>query len=133
MPSFEIMMGSMFTGDEARAKALGAMIHYVMMGTVAFGILYALLYGAFDSVEWWVGVAIGIVHGLVVGLVAMPMMPAMHPRMVAGEPIAPQVGEIRLSPSGVMGKNWGAMTPLGVVMGHAVYGLVHALSYGALV
>jgi hypothetical protein len=29
----------------------------------------------------------------------------------------------------VLGKNWGAMTPAGLVMGHAVYGLVAALVY----
>lgn len=133
MPSFELMTGSMMSGDEKTAKAIGAMIHYVMMGTVVFGIIYALLFQAFDSASWLTGLAIGIVHGFVVGVMFMPMMPAMHPRM--GEPavVGEQSGEVRLSSPGVMGKNWGSMTPMGVLMGHAVYGVVVALLYDAFV
>lgn len=133
MPSFELMTGSMMSGDEKTAKTIGAMIHYVMMGTVVFGIIYALLFQAFDSASWLTGLAIGIVHGLIIGMIFMPMMSTMHPRMgepaVAGEP----TDEIRLSSPGVMGKNWGSMTPMGMLMGHAVYGVVLALLYDAFV
>lgn len=133
MPSFELMTGSMMSGDEKTAKMIGAMIHYVMMGTVLFGIIYALLFQTFDSSSWVTGLVIGIVHGLIVGVMFMPMMPMMHPRMgepaVVGEP----GGEIRLSAPGVMGKKWGSMTPIGVLMGHAVYGVVMALLYDAFV
>lgn len=133
MPSFELMTGSMMSGDEKTAKTIGAFIHYVMMGTVVFGILYALLFQALDSTTWLTGLAIGVVHGVVVGIVFMPMMPAMHPRM-GGAVAADQRGVgIRLSSPGVMGKNWGSMTPMGVLMGHAVYGIVLALVYDALV
>lgn len=133
MPSFELMTGSMMSGDEKTAKAIGAMIHYVMMGTIAFGIVYAVLFQVFDSASWLTGLAIGIAHGVVVGVIFMPMMAMMHPRM--GEPavIGEQTGEIRLSAPGLMGKNWGAMTPMGVLMGHAVYGVVIALLYDAFV
>jgi len=133
MPSFELMTGSMMSGDEKTAKTIGAVIHYVMMGTIVFGIIYALLFQAFDSASWLTGLTIGIVHGIVIGVMFMPMMPAMHPRM--GEPavIGEQTGEIRLSSPGIMGKNWGAMTPIGVLMGHAVYGVVLALLYDAFV
>lgn len=133
MPAFELMTGSMMSGDEKTAKTIGAMIHYVMMGTVVFGIIYALLFQAFDSASWLTGLGIGIVHGFVVGVMFMPMMPAMHPRM--GEPavVGEHSGEVRLSSPGLMGKNWGSMTPMGVLMGHAVYGVVLALLYNAFV
>jgi len=32
----------------------------------------------------------------------------------------------------MLGRNWGAMTPLGVLMGHVVYGAVVALVYGGI-
>lgn len=130
MPSFELMMGSMMSGDEKTAKTIGAMIHYVMMGTVVFGIIYALLFQAFDSASWISGLMIGIIHGLIVGMM-MPMMPMMHPRMGEAAVVGPGSGEIHLSSPGVMGKNWGSLTPVGVLMGHAVYGVVLALLYDA--
>jgi uncharacterized membrane protein YagU involved in acid resistance len=83
MPPMPLVMGSMMSGDRRKAMAIGGMLHYIVMGTVLFGIGYALLFHAFGSAAWWVGVVIGLVHGLAVGLVFMPMMPAMHPRMEA--------------------------------------------------
>jgi hypothetical protein len=142
MPPMPLVMGSMMSGDRRKAMAVGAMLHYIVMGTVLFGIGYALLFHAFGSSTWPVGVAIGVVHGLAVGLVFMPMMPAMHPRMEAqlvgaGAPAEGAVvqevgGEVRLSGPGVLGKDWGGMTPAGLLMGHAVYGLVLALVYTAM-
>ncbi len=133
MPPFPIMTGSMVSGDKRTATIVGTFIHYMMMGTIIFGLLYALLFAGFDSADWWLGVTIGVVHGLVIGVMAMPMMPAMHPRMTRAAVIAEPPREIQLNAPGLMGKNWGAMTPLGVLMGHAVYGVVHALVYSALV
>lgn len=83
MPPMPLVMGSMMSGDRRKAMTIGAMLHYIVMGTILFGIAYALLFHAFGSSAWPVGVVIGVVHGLAVGLVFMPMMPAMHPRMEA--------------------------------------------------
>ncbi len=41
-------------------------------------------------------------------------------------------GEVEVAAPGILGKNWGAMTPVGFIMGHAVYGLVLALVYSAV-
>jgi hypothetical protein len=41
-------------------------------------------------------------------------------------------GEVRLDPPGIHGKNYGAMTPPGVVMAHVIYGLVVGLVYAWL-
>lgn len=73
----------------------------------------------------------------------MPPMPAMHPRMsrrlvpAGGSDDGSTVvtgagGELELRAPGVLGKEWGAMTPVGLLMGHAVYGVVLALLYGWL-
>ncbi len=142
MPPMPLVMGSMMSGDRRKAMTIGAVLHYIVMGTIVFGIGYALLFQVFGSSAWGVGLAIGVVHGLAVGLVFMPMMPAMHPRMEAqlvgaGAPADGAVvqevgGEVRLSGPGILGKDWGGMTPAGLLMGHAVYGLVLALVYTAM-
>jgi hypothetical protein len=143
MPPMPLVIGSMLSGHRAKAMSMGALAHFVVMGTVVFGIVYGLLFSAFDSDAWWVGTLIGVAHGLVVGVVFMPMMPAMHPRMsgelvVAGTSPAPGTvgpddhGGLRIAAPGVLGRNWGGMTPVGLVGGHAVYGLVLALVYAWL-
>ncbi len=104
MPSFELMTGSMMSGDEKTAKAVGAIVHYVMMGTIVFGLIYAFLFQTFDSASWVTGLVIGILHGLVVGLMFMPMMPSMHPRIGEAAVIEQQSGEIHLSSPGLMGR-----------------------------
>ncbi len=131
MPPFELITGSMMTRNEAAARRIGLFIHYVMMGTIVFGIGYALLFSALDSASASTGLVIGVIHGLVVGLVFMPMMPMMHPRMGAAAAGAVP-GEVVLEAPGLMGKNWGSMTPMGVLAGHVVYGVVFALLYSLL-
>jgi hypothetical protein len=139
MPPFPLILGTMVTGDRRRATLMGAFAHYVVMGTVVFGLAYAALFRAFDSASWAVGLGIGVVHGLIVGVMAMPMMPAMHPRMeravgaVGGDSVLETGGEVRVSPPGLLGARWGPVTPLGVLVGHMIYGVVVALVYGWLV
>jgi hypothetical protein len=136
MPPMPLVMGSMMTGEPRQAVRLGTMLHYLVMGTLVFGLLYAALFTSFGSSSVLTGVAIGAVHGLVVGAMAMPMMPAMHPRMSAsseGPAADTSSGTVVLSAPGFFASNWGSMTPVGLVAGHVVYGLVAALIYGALV
>lgn len=138
MPPMPLVMGAMFSGDRKKAMAVGGMAHFVMMGTIVFGLAYAAAFAALDEDAWWVGALIGAVHGLVVGVVAMPMMPSMHPRMSddlpgpGGQTVVETAGEVQLAAPGLLGARWGGMTPLGLVMGHAVYGVVLALVYSAL-
>lgn len=136
MPPMTLVTGSMMSGDPDRARRLGIMIHYVVMGTIAFGLIYAGVFTAVDSASVPTGLIVGAVHGIVVGAMAMPMMPAMHPRMSesnADEAFNTDGGKVTLSKPGFFGANWGAMTPVGLLVGHLVYGLVVALTYSALV
>lgn len=142
MPPMSLISGSMMSGNRRAAWAIGAMVHFVVMGAVVFGLIYAALFAVFGiaaSAAWWVGAIVGLVHGLLVGTMAMPMMPAMHPRMEiqaagAGGPptVSDQPGGLRLSAPGFMGKDWGGMTPMGVVVGHVVYGIVLGFIYALL-
>lgn len=137
MPPMELVTGSMMSGDPDRANQLGIALHWVMMGTVVFGLGYAALFNALGSASWLTGVGIGAVHGLMVGLVFMPMMPSMHPRMtrqpVFAGTVDPDASTVTLAAPGVMGSRWGGMTPVGLLMGHVVYGLVVALVYQSFV
>ncbi|MGE0795352.1 MAG: hypothetical protein AB7I38_17865 [Dehalococcoidia bacterium] len=143
MPSMPLVTGSMIAGSRGMAMRIGSAMHYLMMGTIVFGLAYAALFTAFDDDSWWVGALFGLAHGVILGVVFMPMMPAVHPRMrhelvgVAvpggrGTVAVDEAGEVQLAAPGVLGMRWGGMTPVGMLMGHVVYGLVAALVYGAV-
>jgi len=138
MPAMPLVTGSMASGDRSTAIRMGAVMHYLVMGTVVFGITYGGLFAAFDEDAWWFGAVLGLAHGVLVGLVFMPLMPMMHPRMSrsssaaaagGGTVRAETGGGVQLSAPGVFGKDWGAMTAPGLLGGHVVYGVVLALVY----
>lgn len=135
MPPMPMVMGSMMSGDPDRARRIGTLLHVGVMGTVVFGLVYAALFASFGSASLLTGVAIGGAHGLIVGAVGMPMMPVLHPRMehrAGAAPLEISGGTVQLTAPGFFGINWGGMTPMGLVVGHIVYGIVAALVYGAL-
>lgn len=121
-----LMIGGMMSDDEGKARRLGMTIHVLMMGTVVFGVLYGFLFAAFDSDAALTGLSIGVVHGLIFGLMVLPMMPAIHPRMKAS------ASGFQLDAPGVLGVGYGKGTAVGIVMAHAVYGLVVALVFKGL-
>lgn len=136
MPAMTLIQGTMVTGDEKKAKRIGLMTHVFMMGMAVFGLGYAALFDVFDDASLATGALIGVGHGIVAGIV-MAMMGAMHPRMVAptdrdGDIVTSKEGEIRIIEPGLFAKNYGPMTPIGLIVGHVVYGLVVALIYGQL-
>ena len=96
-----------------------------------FELLPVPIAGFVGTVTMTAGMAMGASSSArsraVVGIMAMPMMGAIHPRM---QPVAEG---FRLDTPGIMGVNYGKGTPLGLLMGHAVYGVVVALVYSALV
>jgi hypothetical protein len=132
MPPMELITGAMVSGDEAMAKQLGYFLHWIMMGTIVFGLVYAAIFSAAGSASWLLGLGAGLAHGVLVG-VSLAMMPAMHPRISgapsAAGPVSTINGEVHLSAPGVFGAAWGGMTPVGLLIGHAVYGIVLALVY----
>jgi uncharacterized membrane protein YagU involved in acid resistance len=113
IPKMDIigMLGTMFTPNESTEKFIGAVIHF-MMGAI-FAIVYAFLWSiGIGSPTWWWGLIFGAVHA-VITMVAIPLMNRMHPRPP----------EMESDPK---------MT-IGLLMGHMVYGLALALTYGALI
>ncbi len=116
--NFPFMLGTMFTPDRDRAKLVGFGMHFVN-GWV-FASVYAAAFESWRRAAWWLGAAIGLVHALFVLVAAMPVLPAMHPRM-ASEQEGPTPTR-QLEPPGFMALNYGRRTPLSVILAHLVYG-----------
>jgi uncharacterized membrane protein YagU involved in acid resistance len=111
------MVGTMFTADRDRAKLIGFVAHFI--NGWLFASVYAAAFESWRRSTWWLGAAIGAVHGGFV-LAALPMMPAMHPRM-ASEQRGPTPTR-QLEPPGFLGLNYGYRTPLSVFVAHLLYG-----------
>ncbi len=114
------MLGTMVTTRTGPAYMMGAMAH-AMMGIV-FALIYTGVFRAFDveaDFAAW-GLLFGLVHWAVVG-VGMGMMGAMHPLMRRGEMAAP----------GPLVMNYPAMTVVGFLMLHLVFGVLVGVLYDA--
>lgn len=110
--SIEKTLGLMF-GKGNGAQAMGWVMH--LIAGVIFALIYAYIFVAVGATNgWFFGGVIGLFHGVVVGAMVMPMMGIIHPAVKAGEMKAP----------GFFAVNAGPMTPMGLVVGHIVFGVV---------
>ncbi len=115
------MLGTAFSTDRTRAKALGYVLHFV--AGLGFAIVYYLVFLAIDSSGWWVGAAFGLAHALFAGTALVDtLLPLIHPRMGTPSSAAPAVA--LLEPPGFMMLNYGLRTPLVSLAAHVAYGAV---------
>lgn len=119
------ILGTMFTPNRDRAKSLGVLLH-VLNGWM-FSLLYVVAFHLWGGPSWWKGALIGLVHATFVLTAAMPALPGMHPRM-ASESRGPTVAR-QLEPPGFLGLHYGIQTPIYIVIGHLVFGLVLGIFY----
>jgi hypothetical protein len=115
------LLGTAFTDDRVRAKAVGYALHFV------FGLLFALAYWAvfvvIDEAGVIVGAVLGLVHALFVATALVNiLLPAVHPRMGTG--FTPAGSAPLLEPPGFLLLNYGRETPLVTVIAHIVYGAI---------
>ena len=112
------LLGSMMAqpGSTA-ARAIGAMIHHANGALLAIAWAYEVALIGLPA-NWLTGLAWGAIL-TALALLMMSTMGAVHPAIRKGEQEDP----------GLMATNFGAMTPLGSLMGHLVYGLVLGLTY----
>jgi hypothetical protein len=75
------MLGSMFTRDRGRAQVLGILLH--LMNGWVFSLIYVAAFHVSGWFTVWFGCVVGLVHGAFVLTVAMPALPAVHPRMAS--------------------------------------------------
>ena len=115
------MLGTAFSTDRTRAKALGYVLHFV--AGLGFALVYYLVFRAIDGSGWWLGAAFGIAHGLFAGTALVDtLLPLIHPRM--GTPSSAAPGVALLEPPGFMMRNYGLRTPLVSTAAHILYGAV---------
>jgi hypothetical protein len=123
--SLPFLLGTMLTPNRDRAMFLGLLMH--MMNGWLFALLYALAFESWHLATWWLGAGIGLVHALFVLTVAMPVIPAMHPRMVS-EYFGPTANR-QLQPPGFLALNYGRRTPILALASHVLYGAILGAFY----
>ncbi len=119
------LLGTMFTPSRDRAKLIGVLFHLV--NGWLFSLLYVAAFHAWGLAAWWLGALTGLVHATFVLAVGMSLLPAIHPRM-ANEQYGPTVVR-QLEPPGFLARNYGAGTPISVLLAHVVFGLVLGAGY----
>jgi hypothetical protein len=115
------LLGTAFSSDRSRAKALGYVLHFV--AGLAFALVYYALFLAIGHSGWWLGAIFGLAHGLFSGTALVNiLLPLVHPRM--GTPSTAATSVALLEPPGFMMRNYGARTPLVSLAAHVAYGAV---------
>jgi hypothetical protein len=118
------LLGTVFTANRARAKAIGYVAHFVLGQVFAMG--YYGLFLALDRHDWWLGALFGLGQGLFAGTVLINvLLPLVHPRM--GSPSSDSRTVALLEPPGFMARNYGLRTPVVSLAAHIAYGAIIAL------
>lgn len=113
------LLGTAFTGDRVRAKALGYVLHFAL--GLIFALVYYAIFSAIGESGWWLGAIFGLAHGLFAGTALVNLLlPLVHPRMGSDLTAAPAVA--LLERPGFMMVNYGLRTPLVSVAAHVGYG-----------
>jgi hypothetical protein len=122
------LLGTAFTADRTRARALGYGLHF-LFGLV-FASVYYLVFAALDEASWWLGSLMGVVHATFAGTALVNvLLPLVHPRM--GTPFSATNSAPLLEPPGFMLLNYGARTPVVMLATHVIYGAIVGLAASA--
>jgi hypothetical protein len=116
------LLGTAFTADRIRARAIGYLLHFV--AGLAFALVYYAIFLAIDVNGWGVGAIFGLVHGLfaITALINI-LLPVVHPRM--GNQLTAAGGRVvLLEPPGFMMLNYGRGSPIVTLAAHVVFGAV---------
>jgi uncharacterized membrane protein YagU involved in acid resistance len=119
------LLGTIFTPDRDRAKLVGFFLHFAN-GWI-FSLVYVAVFQSLGRATWWLGGLFGIVQAIFVLAVALPLLPALHPRM-ANEQYGPTVVR-QLEPPGFFGLHYGIRTPISVLVAHTIFGIILGAFY----
>ncbi len=115
------LLGTAFSADRTRAKAIGYGLHFV--AGQAFAAMYYAVFVAIDQSSWWLGGVFGLVHGLFAGTALVStLLPLIHPRMGSAQSAANS--SPLLEPPGFMMLNYGNTTPGLTAITHVIYGAI---------
>jgi hypothetical protein len=113
------LLGTAFTGNRTRAKALGYGLHFV--AGLGFALVYYLIFAAIHESGWGIGALFGLAHALFAGTALVNiLLPLVHPRMATPLTAAPEVA--LLETPGFMMRNYGLGTPLVTIGAHIAFG-----------
>ena len=118
--SLPFLIGTIVTPNRDRAMLFGTLIH--LLDGWLFALLYVAAFESWHRSNWALGGGIGLLHGAVVLIVAMPLVPAVHPRMVS-EHSGPTPNR-QLQPPGFLALHYGRRTPLVTMLAHLTYGII---------
>ena len=120
------LLGTAFTENRTRAKAIGYVCHFAIGLLIAFG--YAAVFVVVGRSTWWLGAIGGAIHALFASTVLVNvLLPAVHPRMGTPGTAANQIALIEAP--GFLMLNYGSHTFLLNLVAHIAYGAI----VGALV
>jgi len=115
------LLGTAFTADRMRAKALGYVLHFV--AGIVFALGYYAIFLAINRSGWRLGAIFGLAHGLFAATALVNvLLPLVHPRM--GSPSTGANSVALLEPPGFLMLNYGPQTPLVNVLAHIAYGAI---------
>jgi hypothetical protein len=115
------LLGTAVSGDRARAKAFGYLLHLVA-GEV-FALVYFAIFTAIDASGWLLGALLGLLHGVVSATALVNiLLPAVHPRM--GSAFSAADSSPLLEPPGFLLRNYGRGTPIATLLAHIAYGAI---------
>ncbi len=120
------MLGAIFTSDRDKAKWYGTFIH--LLNGYLFSLIYVAAFHVWGS-SWQHGAVIGFVHSMFVLAVALPAMPAIHPRMNSEYYVTNTMRS--LEPPGFFALNYGMSTPVSIIAAHIVFGIILGTFYKA--
>jgi uncharacterized membrane protein YagU involved in acid resistance len=120
------LLGTVFTDDRARAKALGYACHFTL--GLVFAFAYLAVFAAAGHSSWWLGAIGGALHALFASTVLVNvLLPVVHPRMGTPHTAADDIALIEAP--GFLMLNYGRNTFLLNLIAHIAYGAI----VGALV
>jgi hypothetical protein len=115
------LLGTAFTRDRARAKALGYLLH--LAAGEGFALVYYAIFVALDTSGWLLGALLGLLHGIVSATALVNiLLPVVHPRM--GSALSAADSSPLLEPPGFLLRNYGRGTPIATLLAHIAYGAI---------
>jgi hypothetical protein len=115
------LLGTAFSDDRRRAKAIGYALHF--LAGLVFALMYWLAFRVLGESSWWLGGLFGLVHVAFAGSALVNvLLPAVHPRM--GTQATSARSTPLLEPPGFMLVNYGRETPLVAILAHVAYGII---------
>ena len=115
------LLGTAFSGNRVRAKAVGDVLHFV--AGQAFAFIYYGVFAAIDESGVLLGAAFGLLHALFSGTALVNvLLPVVHPRMGSTHTAADSTP--LLEPPGFMMRNYGRATPVANIVVHVLYGAI---------